>query len=294
MADVEFKISSGLKSIIGRDLITNDFVAIFELVKNSFDAQAKKVKVVFELEKKETAAIYIIDSGKGMSAADIRDKWLFVAYSAKKDGEEDKGSRRIYAGSKGVGRFSCDRLGQFLNLQTKAKSESTVNHISVDWGEFEKHPKLEFRNVKIAYFKKDAFELPTTLFKKSSAQGTVLKITGLREYESWTREKLLRLKRSLQKLLDPFVGSDNSRELELICAREIGRDDKIGIPELMINGVIKNNVFDKFSKSSTVIRVTLHDAVAETELIDRGAEIYKTQEDIGEFTAVPFRQCIAV
>ena len=29
MADVEFKISSGLKSIIGRDLITNDFVAIF-------------------------------------------------------------------------------------------------------------------------------------------------------------------------------------------------------------------------------------------------------------------------
>ena len=282
MADVEFKISSGLKSIIGRDLITNDFVAIFELVKNSFDAQAKKVKVVFELEKKETAAIYIIDSGKGMSAVDIRDKWLFVAYSAKKDGEEDKGQRRIYAGSKGVGRFSCDRLGQFLNLQTKAKSESTVNHISVDWGEFEKHPKLEFRNVKISYIQKDAFELPTTLFKKSSAQGTVLKITGLREYESWTREKLLRLKRSLQKLLDPFVGSDNSRELELICAREIGRDDKIGIPELMINGVIKNNVFDKFSKSSTVIRVTLHDAVAETELIDRGAEIYKTQEDIGE------------
>ena len=32
MADMKFKISSGLKSIIGRDLITNDFVAIFELV----------------------------------------------------------------------------------------------------------------------------------------------------------------------------------------------------------------------------------------------------------------------
>ena len=32
-----FKVSSSLKSVIGRDLITNDFVAIFELVKNSFD-----------------------------------------------------------------------------------------------------------------------------------------------------------------------------------------------------------------------------------------------------------------
>jgi DNA mismatch repair ATPase MutL len=80
MASVKFRVSSGLKSIIGRDLITNDFVAIFELVKNSFDAHATKVKVVFELEKKETAAIYIIDNGKGMSDVDIRKKWLFVAY----------------------------------------------------------------------------------------------------------------------------------------------------------------------------------------------------------------------
>jgi hypothetical protein len=35
---LHFKISSALKDIIGRDLITNDFVAIFELVKNSYDA----------------------------------------------------------------------------------------------------------------------------------------------------------------------------------------------------------------------------------------------------------------
>ena len=52
MAGVKFKVSSGLKSIIGRDLITNDFVAIFELVKNSFDARATKVRVVFDLEER--------------------------------------------------------------------------------------------------------------------------------------------------------------------------------------------------------------------------------------------------
>ena len=90
MEELKFKISSGLKSIIGRDLITNDFVAIFELVKNSFDAQATYVKIVFDLEDKENAAIYIADNGKGMSDIDIREKWLFVAYSAKKNGEEDR------------------------------------------------------------------------------------------------------------------------------------------------------------------------------------------------------------
>ena len=38
--ELYFRVSSGLKRIIGRDLITNEFVAIFELVKNSFDAGA--------------------------------------------------------------------------------------------------------------------------------------------------------------------------------------------------------------------------------------------------------------
>ena len=42
MKPVTFRISSGLKSIIGRELITDDFIAVFELVKNSFDAGAQE------------------------------------------------------------------------------------------------------------------------------------------------------------------------------------------------------------------------------------------------------------
>ena len=37
-----FVVDSGLKNIIGQELITNDFVAIYELVKNSLDAHATK------------------------------------------------------------------------------------------------------------------------------------------------------------------------------------------------------------------------------------------------------------
>lgn len=52
-----------------------------------------------------------------MDASDLRNKWLFVAYSAKRDDVEpdyrDKiKTKRIFAGAKGVGRFSCDRLGE--------------------------------------------------------------------------------------------------------------------------------------------------------------------------------------
>ena len=123
-----FRISSELKNVIGRDLITDDFVAIFELVKNSFDAHATDVKIVFDFNDTPEDAIYIIDNGKGMSADDIKNKWLFVAYSAKKDGSEDAaGVVSHYAGNKGVGRFSCDRLGRFLHMEAKTVHSSAKN-----------------------------------------------------------------------------------------------------------------------------------------------------------------------
>ena len=72
---LHFRISSGLKRIIGRDLITNDFVAVFELVKNSFDARATEVNIIFEDNR-----LFIIDNGKGMSYDDLINKWLFDPY----------------------------------------------------------------------------------------------------------------------------------------------------------------------------------------------------------------------
>ena len=89
MAEIPFKISSGLKNIIGKELITDEFVAVFELVKNSFDANAKKVEIMFENQTDlNKGKITIKDNGKGMNDVDLKSKWLFVAYSAKKEGTE--------------------------------------------------------------------------------------------------------------------------------------------------------------------------------------------------------------
>jgi len=82
--EFKFRISSQLKTILGKNLITDDFIAVFELVKNSFDAHAKKVKIIFEKDK-----LTVWDDGKGMDRRDIIDKWLFLAYSAKNEGTED-------------------------------------------------------------------------------------------------------------------------------------------------------------------------------------------------------------
>ena len=120
---LQFRVSAALKSVIGRDLITNDFVAIFELVKNSIDAGASKIVVDFDLEKGPNSCIRVIDNGKGMSFEDIEDKWLFLAYSAKKEGTEDR-QTKVYAGNKGVGRFSGLFEGSSLSFcQRKCRSQ---------------------------------------------------------------------------------------------------------------------------------------------------------------------------
>jgi len=63
---LSFRISSALKNIIGRELITDDFIAVFELVKNSFDAHATMVTITFEEDR-----IIIKDNGKGMTYDDL-------------------------------------------------------------------------------------------------------------------------------------------------------------------------------------------------------------------------------
>jgi len=180
MSDVRFRVSSGLKTIIGRELITDDFVAVFELVKNAFDAHAKRVDITFENLGSEDARLIIRDNGKGMNKDDLEKKWLFVAYSAKKDGTEDYRERirssRVYAGAKGIGRFSCDKLGRHLKLLTQKSATGPTCCVTVHWDTFEEDAKKEFTDIPISLAtSRESVPNLTT--------GTVLEISGLRE--SW-------------------------------------------------------------------------------------------------------------
>ena len=75
---LRFKVSSALKNIIGSDLISDDFIAVFELVKNAYDAHASKVEITFENIYSDNAKIIIKDNGKGMNYDDLINKWLLM------------------------------------------------------------------------------------------------------------------------------------------------------------------------------------------------------------------------
>ncbi len=279
---LQFKISSALKDVIGKDLITDDFVAIFELVKNSFDAFAKNVTIHFILDEGLENKILIIDDGKGMSKIDLLNKWLFVAFSAKKDGTEDS-IQKTYSGYKGIGRFSSDRLGSTLKIQTKTKSEKNIHCITVNWDEFEKNSKNEFINIDVDYSEMKTFSLPESIKKNNS--GVVLEIKSLRDESSWNRDKLVKLKRSLQKLIDPIGDTKN---IEIKCGREIKNDkiqQEITIEKeqeaVIVNGKIENTIFQILKDKTTKLIAKITSlGILQVELIDRGTFIYKTEEDI--------------
>ena len=283
-----FRVSTGLKDLIGRDLITNDFVAVFELVKNSFDAHANSVRILFDEDR-----IVITDDGKGMSETDILDKWLFVAYSAKREGTEDADYRddisqrgREYAGAKGVGRFSCDRLGSRLQLSSRSQGCS-VQVLNINWARFEKDARKEFGKVKVQLSKASQFPDPET--QPESGHGTVLAISKLRSI--WDRAKLQQLKRELMKLINPFdEESTTGFQIEIIAPGQQDDDERDAdynenIPDgkdlkLVVNGKIENPILKIVSGRTTAIHVKLIDdgRAIESRLEDRGELVYHIKE----------------
>lgn len=287
MANTEtFKISASLKDLIGKELITDEFVAVFELVKNSFDANASKVEVIFENNyEPDNARIIIKDDGKGMNYDDLKNKWLFVAYSAKRLGKENKDYRdkiktqRVFAGAKGVGRFSCDRLGRFLNLITiKDEAEPRIENLVVNWEDFENADNEEFVNIKVTH---KALTENTYKLKK----GTVLEITGLRD--NWDRERILKLKKSLAKLINPNQENDSDNfGIEIIAKDEVTLDkekNKKGEKKNdleIVNGLVSNSIFEtlEIKTSNILVQISPKGDFIETTLQDRGDKIYYLKE----------------
>ena len=287
---LDFTVSSGLKNIIGRDLITEDRIAIFELVKNSYDADASQVIIDFENVRNQTpekeSKIYIIDNGSGMSSEDITGKWLFVAYSEKKiidlpeaDYRDKIAKRkRIFAGAKGIGRFSADRLGSKLTIFTRKKGEKTFHKLAIDWAEFDKNQKDNFLKIPTLY--SEVEELPIrNRFVRGFEKGTVLEISQLND--EWDRKKLLTLKSYLQRLINPSQRLEKDKFNILLFADEfVAEDKKAKEPYEKINGPIRNAVFEKIDKKTTKIECEIGEKgdVIVTSLTDKGRFVFKFTE----------------
>lgn len=280
-SDLQFRISSGLKNIIGRDLISDKFIAIFELVKNSYDAQAQNVTISFRNDDNGHPIVSISDDGFGMNYSDIINKWLFVAYSEKKLQNRDTLNyrdkfKRNVAGAKGVGRFSCDRLGAKLRLITKTEADKYAHQVDINWNEFELDDSQDFINIPVKY---SLYHYPNL-----NKSGAILEISELREL--WDRDSIIKLKKSLMKLISPdFHNEQDNFSIIIDAPNERENDDQLKRTEKydereIVNGPIINDIFEKLNIKTTNISLDISKdgKQIETLLTDRNQKIFKIIE----------------
>src|ERR1051325_7036989 len=191
-----FTVDSALLSELGEKLVETPHIALVELVKNAYDADATEttIKIVpnpdLNVEivndksgiativgKSSGPEIQITDNGSGMTFQDVKDYWMRIATTHKQNRDVSPRYGRPRTGSKGIGRFSCRRLGTKLKLVTTAARNGSFEQTEVvfNWLDFE--PGEEISTIEVEGVRK----------KLSNAlTGTSLIISG-RGIDEWNR-----------------------------------------------------------------------------------------------------------
>lgn len=218
---LSFRVSTNLKSLLGRGLVTDQIAAVFELVKNSYDADAETMLIEFKNMNTPNASIVIQDNGSGMSLEDIQNKWMVVGTDSKKNQLYSPIYNRPLNGDKGIGRFSVDRLGSRLHLESIARNSTEKIIMNFDWDEFDDEYK-EVGDIKIPYF---INKVPI------NEKGVTLVISGLRD--EWTENSVKSLIKNLRQFKSPFSEKDNFDIF--IDAEQFGYSNYEIVPEKLEN-----------------------------------------------------------
>jgi signal transduction histidine kinase len=195
---IAFQPRARLLKLIGEELISDEVVALSELVKNSHDADAASVIVTFRGVAGPGGSIEVHDDGIGMDVATLLGRWMEPAASTKvgKGRQVTPKGRRVL-GEKGVGRFAADKLARSLEIVSRCRGRSDEVQAVVDWDLYDNGSLLlsEIRN---------CWEVRPA--REVGAHGTLLRMTGLRA--AWSERMFRRLSIRLSRLLSPFRQND--------------------------------------------------------------------------------------
>lgn len=177
-----------LIGLIGEDLISDEPVAVVELVKNAYDADATTVTVRFSEPSEKRLVVQ--DNGHGMDLRTVLSTWFEPGTNTKTRTDKSPAGR-IYQGAKGIGRFASARLARSLYLESRTESASDAVTVLFDWGTFNDEAYLD--EIEVAWEQTPSVDL---------THGTRLTLEGLRKH--WTRDDFQELHSRLSRLISPF------------------------------------------------------------------------------------------
>lgn len=194
---IPFRFHPRVFAALGADLVTNDVVAVMELVKNAYDAGARTVTVRFGGDSATTEYLEIEDDGCGMSREIIEDVWCVVATPYKADHPNihgGSGHRRV-SGEKGLGRLSAARLGDAFHMLTRA-GRGPCWEVNVRWSSLTRLTDLSEGAVELRQREGGL-----------RASGTRIRVGALKQ--KWTAARVDDLRSNLARLVPPFSGVED-------------------------------------------------------------------------------------
>lgn len=234
---------------IGEELISNDIVAIIELVKNSYDANASIIVINFEgrvieikegkktkrVLIKEAGSINISDDGTGMDLSVVKSAWMEPATINKKNLKHSIGNRRRYTGEKGIGRFASAKLAASLKMITRPQDDNEIV-VDFNWSDFADDSKY-LDQVECSWEVRDPVEIKEC--------GTTLKLIDLNS--DWDEEKIRELRIALSRLINPVAPIPDFL-MELVLPEElsdlsgmVSSPDSLNRPDYYIKGSVDSN-----------------------------------------------------
>lgn len=227
-----FRPRARLLQLLGDELIGNARLAVFELVKNAYDADANEVVVRLDVAGDAPPSITVTDDGHGMGIETIRDVWLVPGddyrHRQRQRNQRSPKHHRIPIGEKGVGRFAVHKLGNRIELVTRA-ADFDECVVTIDWQHLVRHDFLDEALVTIT-------TRPPTVFSGNST-GTRIAISQLRS--DWTRGEIRRLARQLTSICSPFKHTVSGFHATL----QVPGQDNFGTDELDVAQVLQRAIW---------------------------------------------------
>lgn len=275
MPDFSFKISARLMSHLGEALISDELVALLELIKNSYDADANhsiiNIDTNFSNEYGQ-GKIEILDDGNGMSLDVIENSFLKLATDYKiKTQKVSPKYNRMSLGNKGVGRLSLQRLGSYVNVLTNdGFTESVFN---IDWTLF--NDNIDIQDIKIP--------VSTNSVPVLEKHGTRMTIYGIKNIELWKdKDTFPRFKNEIISMLNPYEDGESKFLIEFSLDSFRFASDKYDVKliDKLADSVVSFNF--KSESSKLYINIVRKKKYADSRLVDAKKRYDEYEFDLKE------------
>ena len=119
---ISFNFTYYAMKLLGKNLYSNPWTAISEIVANGIDAGAPNVYVLVDMRNKAHATVEIFDDGSGMTYDDLCNKYTLIGRNKRETLDNIEGKT---LGRKGIGKLAALYLSPQYYLVTKTRDESS-------------------------------------------------------------------------------------------------------------------------------------------------------------------------